>query len=66
MMGWTAVMFALQNWLAETPSQKATAATPAYFSVGMAVLALGVVRSSLPQFSLTPPYLSVFGAEFDC
>ncbi|KAF2176169.1 translation initiation factor SU [Zopfia rhizophila CBS 207.26] len=36
MVGWTAVVFALQSWLAETPEQKRTSATPAYFSVGMA------------------------------
>ena len=43
MIGWTAVMVSLQQWLSETPAQKSTASTPAYFSVGMAVLALGVV-----------------------
>ncbi|MCJ1370126.1 Eukaryotic translation initiation factor eIF-1 [Loxospora ochrophaea] len=36
MIGWASVMFALQTWLAETPEQKRTAATPGYFSVGMA------------------------------
>lgn len=30
-----AVVFALQSWLAETSEQRKTAATPAYFSVGM-------------------------------
>jgi hypothetical protein len=35
MIGWVAVVFALQSWLAETAEQRRTAATPAYFSVGM-------------------------------
>jgi hypothetical protein len=43
MIGWTSVLFAIQSWLSETPSQRATTSTPAYFSVGMAVLSLGVV-----------------------
>jgi hypothetical protein len=30
-----AVVFAIQSWLAETSEQRKTAATPAYFSVGM-------------------------------
>ncbi|KAI9776030.1 MAG: Eukaryotic translation initiation factor eIF-1 [Geoglossum umbratile] len=36
MIGWTAVVFALQNWLSESSSRKNTNKTPAYFSVGMA------------------------------
>ena len=43
MIGWTSVLFAVQAWLSETPAQKATSSSPAYFSVGMALLALGVV-----------------------
>lgn len=43
MIGWTSVLFAVQSWLSETPAQKAKAATPAYFSVGMAIMAVGVV-----------------------
>lgn len=31
----SAVVFALQNWLAETPEQKQNATTPSYLSVGM-------------------------------
>ena len=42
-LGWAAVVFAVQTWLSETPSQKAKAATPGYFSVLMALMALGVV-----------------------
>jgi hypothetical protein len=48
MIGWTAVLWSVQAWLSETPSQKKEAATPAYFSVGMAVLALGVAY--MPMF----------------
>jgi len=46
LIGWTAVLFSIQGWLAETPAQKATASTPAYLSVGMGLLSLGVVRTS--------------------
>ena len=54
MLGWTAVMFGMQQWMNETPAQKATAATPAYFSAGMAVMAVGVVSFS-PSFPVFPP-----------
>jgi len=47
MIGWTSVLFAVQTWLSETPSQRTTSSTPAYFSVGMAVLSLGVVYMPL-------------------
>lgn len=30
-----AVVFSLQNWLAETPEQRRKATTPGYFGVGM-------------------------------
>jgi hypothetical protein len=30
-----AVVFAIQSWLAESPEQKRTSTTPAYFQVGM-------------------------------
>jgi hypothetical protein len=42
MIGWTAVLFALQGWLSETAAQKAATSTPAIFSVGMALLSLAV------------------------
>jgi len=42
-LGWTAVIFAAQSWLSETPGQKAKSPTPAYFSVLMAVMSLLVV-----------------------
>ncbi|MCJ1332994.1 Eukaryotic translation initiation factor eIF-1 [Thelotrema lepadinum] len=34
-MGWAALVFALQNWLAETPDQSQSSGTPGYLSVGM-------------------------------
>ncbi|KAI8937557.1 hypothetical protein NX059_005273 [Plenodomus lindquistii] len=51
MIGWVAVVFAIQSWLAETPEQKKTSTTPAYFSIGMSVMSLVVSYSSL----LLPP-----------
>ena len=44
-LGWTAVIFAVQSWLAETPAQRAKSATPGYFSVLMAIMSLAVVSS---------------------
>ena len=44
MIGWTAVVFAIQGWLGETPAQAAAATTPSYLQVGMAAMSLGVVR----------------------
>ncbi|KAJ4346206.1 Eukaryotic translation initiation factor eIF-1 [Ascochyta clinopodiicola] len=52
MIGWVSVVFSVQSWLAETPEQKKTSTTPAYFSVGMAVMSLLVGYSSL---ILPPP-----------
>ncbi|KAH8147375.1 uncharacterized protein LAJ45_08531 [Morchella importuna] len=48
MIGWTAVVFAIQGWLSETPGQVASGKQPAYFSVGMSVMALAM--SYLPLF----------------
>jgi len=45
MIGWTAVMFAVQSWLSETPDQKANGQNPAYLSIGMSLLAVGVVSA---------------------
>ncbi|KAJ4983504.1 translation initiation factor [Stagonosporopsis vannaccii] len=45
MIGWVSVVFSVQSWLAETPEQKKTSTTPAYFSVGMAVMSLLVPPS---------------------
>jgi len=36
MIGWVAVIFAVQNWLSETPESQKTASTPGYMTVGMA------------------------------
>ena len=49
MIGWTAVIFAIQGWLGETPAQAAAATTPSYLQVGMAAMSLGVVRISRPS-----------------
>ncbi|KAK5133454.1 hypothetical protein LTR08_007696 [Meristemomyces frigidus] len=47
MIGWTAVLFSLQGWLSETPAQAAASSTPGYFSVGMALLSVGVAYAPL-------------------
>jgi len=52
LIGWVAVVFSLQSWLAETPEQAKTATTPGYFSVGMAFMSLMV--GYMPLF-LPPP-----------
>ncbi|KAF1982841.1 hypothetical protein K402DRAFT_397175 [Aulographum hederae CBS 113979] len=46
-IGWTAIVFSVQSWLAETPESKKTASTPGYFSVGMAVMSLFVAYMPL-------------------
>jgi hypothetical protein len=46
MIGWTAVIFAIQSWLGETPAQAASATTPSYLQVGMAAMSLGVVSKA--------------------
>ncbi|PVI06556.1 hypothetical protein DM02DRAFT_649678 [Periconia macrospinosa] len=50
MIGWVAVVFAIQSWLAESPEQSKNSATPAYFSVGMSLMSLlvGYVPLFLP------------------
>ncbi|KAI5795107.1 hypothetical protein EDC01DRAFT_71792 [Geopyxis carbonaria] len=47
MIGWTAVVFAIQNWLNETPGSLAAGKQPAFFSVGMAVMSLAITYMSL-------------------
>ncbi|KAJ5460150.1 uncharacterized protein N7458_001702 [Penicillium daleae] len=42
MIGWVSFVFSLQTWLAESPEQKKNAATPAYMSVFMSLMALAV------------------------
>ncbi|OCK83152.1 hypothetical protein K432DRAFT_379783 [Lepidopterella palustris CBS 459.81] len=61
MIGWTAVVFALQSWLAETPEQKRTSTTPGYFSVGMAFMSLMVAY--LPLFMPPPQNRAGAGSE---
>jgi len=51
-VGWASVVFAIQNWLGESPETRKTASQPAYLSVGMSFLAL--VVTYLPMF-LPPP-----------
>jgi len=48
MLGWTAVVFALQSYLGESPSQKKNSATPGYFPVLMSLMA--VVVAYMPLF----------------
>ena len=58
MIGWTSVLFSIQQWLSETPAQKESSASPAYFSVGMSLLAVGVAY--MPLF--LPPQMGKGGA----
>ncbi|KAH8623942.1 hypothetical protein IG631_21647 [Alternaria alternata] len=44
-----AVVFAIQSWLAETPEQKRTSSTPAYFQVGMSKLLVHVPSAPAGQ-----------------
>ncbi|CAD0019339.1 unnamed protein product [Aureobasidium pullulans] len=37
MIGWVAVIFAVQNWLSETPESAKNGSTPGYMTVGMAL-----------------------------
>ncbi|KAE9987027.1 hypothetical protein EG328_000033 [Venturia inaequalis] len=48
MLGWTALVFAIQSWLAETPAKKAKSPTPGYFTVLMGFMSLAV--SYMPLF----------------
>lgn len=43
MIGWTAVVFAIQSWLNESPAQVAAGKQPGYFAVGMAFMSLMLV-----------------------
>ncbi|KAI9885399.1 MAG: Eukaryotic translation initiation factor eIF-1 [Watsoniomyces obsoletus] len=53
-MGWSAVLFAVQHWLSESPEQRATATQPAYLSVGLSLMALTVTYF---QMFFPPPNL---------
>nr|POE90146.1 uncharacterized protein CFP56_20613 [Quercus suber] len=57
MIGWTAVIFAIQSWLSETPAQAASSGTPGIFAVGMALLS--VLVAYMPLF--LPPQVGVPG-----
>lgn len=57
-IGWTSVLFSVQQWLSETPAQKENSGSPAYFSVGMSLLAVGVAY--MPLF--LPPNMGKAGA----
>ena len=59
MIGWTAVIFAIQGWLGETPAQAAAATTPSYLQIGMAAMSLGVAY--MPLF--LPPTMNAGGAS---
>ncbi|CAG5177928.1 uncharacterized protein ALTATR162_LOCUS8448 [Alternaria atra] len=50
-----AVVFAIQSWLAETPDQKKTSTTPAYFQVGMSIMSLLVSRYPQHPHPNNPP-----------
>ncbi|PMD46405.1 translation initiation factor SU [Hyaloscypha variabilis F] len=51
-IGWASVVLSVQNWLGESAEAKKSSSQPAYFSVGMAFMALAVTY--LPMF-LPPP-----------
>ncbi|CZS98210.1 uncharacterized protein RAG0_07022 [Rhynchosporium agropyri] len=51
-VGWASVVLAVQNWLGESQEAKRSSSQPAYFSVGMGIMAL--VVTYLPMF-LPPP-----------
>ncbi|TGO16464.1 hypothetical protein BTUL_0028g00660 [Botrytis tulipae] len=53
LIGWASVLFAIQNWLGESPEARKTSSQPAYFSVGMSLMAL--VITYLPMFLPPPP-----------
>ncbi|PBP17129.1 hypothetical protein BUE80_DR012137 [Diplocarpon rosae] len=53
-IGWASVVLAIQNWLGEGSESKSSASQPAYFSVGMGLMAL--VVTYLPMF-LPPPHV---------
>ncbi|KAF2400310.1 hypothetical protein EJ06DRAFT_425852 [Trichodelitschia bisporula] len=58
-LGWSAVLVALQSWLGESSTRAAS--TPGYFSVGMAMMSLCVTY--LPLFLPPPPGVPHSGSE---
>jgi len=62
MIGWTAMVFAVQSWLSETSEQKKNPdRTPAYLGVGMSLMA--VAMCYLPLFMPPPPISGGTGTE---
>jgi len=59
LIGWAAVIMAIQAFLSETPAQKKNASTPTIFSVFMSLVALGVAY--MPLFM--PPQIRGRGTE---
>jgi hypothetical protein len=59
-----AVVFALQSWLAETPEQKKTTSTPAYFQVGMSGMC-GCLHSYLSANHISAMSLVVVSSALD-
>ncbi|KAI9654400.1 MAG: hypothetical protein M1829_000931 [Trizodia sp. TS-e1964] len=53
MIGWSAVMLAVQKYLSDSPGQKSDG-TPGYMTLGMAIMSLGVTYLNL---ILPPPPL---------
>jgi hypothetical protein len=53
------VLFSIQSWLTETPAQKSVASTPAYLSVGMAALSLGVGTYIIIAFIIAFPMIII-------
>jgi hypothetical protein len=52
MIGWVAVIFAVQNWLSETPESAKAASTPGYMTVGMARMSASILCMSINLLTL--------------
>ncbi|EAT91882.2 hypothetical protein SNOG_00387 [Parastagonospora nodorum SN15] len=57
MIGWVAVVFAIQSWLAESPEQAKTSSTPAYFQVGMSGKSPATLRYFCRHLQAVPEWL---------
>ncbi|KAI5197908.1 hypothetical protein E4T39_07052 [Aureobasidium subglaciale] len=55
MIGWVAVIFAVQNWLSETPESTKNQSTPGYMTVGMALMSTAVAYLPLFMPPVTAP-----------
>lgn len=51
-IGWASIVFAIQNWLSESPDSKSALSQPGYMGIGMALMAL--IITYLPIFLPTP------------